>query len=134
MNDAHLHNSVLPSFRSSSIPSLRSSRVPQVSGALPSFQRTNTSFFKNLVASDLFSPGSREMFQAWADSPRDTAQGVPHVASDAAAPLSLRHVASQEGLIDPPKMTRSISSCEHRAYAAMNVSQMPHIHMTRSIG
>ena len=73
---------------------------------MPSLQRTNTSFFKDLVDSSLFSPGSREMFQAWADSPREAHQ----VAYDQSAPPALRHVASQEGLAEPPKMTRSVAS------------------------
>ena len=86
-------------------------------GAKPELQRTNTSFFRDLVASDLFSPDSREMFKAWADSPR---AGTPNggasglsvaaaVASDANAPVSLSRVVSNDGA-EPPKITRSLTS------------------------
>lgn len=74
----------------------------------PSLARTNTSFFKDLVASDLFSPNSREMFQAWADSPHEAPDGVHAVAGDVAAPPSLRRVAS--GSSEQPKLTRSVTS------------------------
>ena len=80
-------------------------------GHLPSLQRSNTSFFKDLVASDIFSPGSKEMFAAWAESPRDAPASVHAVAADAAAPPSLRRVASsQGGAPEPPKLTRSVTS------------------------
>lgn len=81
--------------------------------AQPPIQRTNTSFFRDLVSSDLFSPGSRDMFQAWADSPRGEAPDfVAAAVSDTAAPPSLRRVASNDagGLMDPPKLTRSLTS------------------------
>lgn len=85
-------------------------------------RRTNTSFFRDLVASDLFSPNSREMFQAWADSPRDNGTpGRDHpsglsvaaaVAADSNAPQSLKRVASHDGSgpVEPPKLTRSLTS------------------------
>ena len=77
----------------------------------PTLQRTNTAFFKDLAANeDLFSPTSREMFFAWADSPRDAQPSVSHVAHDMAAPPSLRRVASRDGVSEPPKLTRSVAS------------------------
>lgn len=78
--------------------------------------RSNTSFFQDLSSSELFSPSSREMFQAWVDSPRDAQAGlVQGIASDVAAPPSLRRCASGEVGSDgqvpqPPKLTRAVSS------------------------
>ena len=53
---------------------------------------------QDLSQNELFSPSSREMFQAWIDSPRDSQDVIAqHVAADQAAPPSLRRAASQEG-------------------------------------
>ena len=97
-------------------------------GGLGGLERSNTSFFKNLAGSDLFSPSSRDMFLSWSDSPRDavsrlglerTAHGpssaatVPHGSHLRAAPRSLqppgigKHVA--DDLAAPPSLRRVAS-------------------------
>ena len=54
------------------------------------------------------------MFQAWAeDGGPPTATDpklLPSIASDPMAPPALRHVASREGVTDPPKLTRASSA------------------------
>lgn len=82
--------------------------------APPNLGRTNTSFFKDLVSSDLFSPGSKELMQAWVDSPDNVPLSVSAAAHDPLAPPSLRRVASakreDEDGMGPPKLTRSVTS------------------------
>jgi len=86
------------------------------SGGAPHVSRSNTSFFRDLAGGDLFSPGSRDMFQAWADSPVDHGIVLDAVAQHPAAPPSLRRAASlaQQTNDEPsggvPKITRSLSS------------------------
>ena len=74
----------------------------------PKLSRSHTSFFQELAQSDIFSPSTREMMVAWADSPTD-APAKELVASDVAAPPSLRRVASRDGT-EVPKLTRSVTS------------------------
>ena len=84
----------------------------------PAVKRTNTSFFRELVASELFSPGSREMFEAWASSPRDLPPEVAAAVAGDNAPPSLRRVASRDvtntedptAAAAPPPLTRSLTS------------------------
>jgi len=73
-------------------------------GGPPQLQRSNTSFFNDLISADIFSPESSDFLKVFAESP---AAGV--VANDPTAPPSLRRVASGNGILDPPRMTRGVS-------------------------
>ncbi len=83
-----------------------------VGAAMPMVGRrdtSTTSFFRNLVNADVFSPTSREFINAWVDSPRDApAPAAALVIADAAAPPQLRRVAS--GDASEARLTRSVSS------------------------
>ena len=82
---------------------------------MPSLNRSNTSFFKDLVASDLFSPTSRDLLAGFADSPRDAPQRcVPclHIVGPAAPPSLRARAGSQTGA--PPHLAPPRQLAKHR--------------------
>jgi len=87
----------------------------------PHLERSNTSFFNSLSQDDAFSPLTRELFESWAESPRQN-QLPPNVAallSNPDAPPALKQAASGQRS-GPIKLTRAVSGFFAQAATAEN--------------